>query len=77
LLDDTGWVLSMQTKPESGRPTTHYAIHPQTAEFLEALKERTDKTDKTLAEGTFVGFVGTLPEDSQKKSSGDRERIVI
>ena len=77
LLDDTGWVLSMQTKPESGRPTTHYAIHPQTAEFLEALKERTDKTDKTLAKGTFVGFVGTLPEDSQKKSSGDRERIVI
>ena len=77
LLSDAGWVLSMPSTPENGRPTTHYAIHPQSAEFLGALKDRTDKTDKTLTEGTFVGFVGTLPEDSQKKSSGDRERIVI
>ncbi len=77
LLDDTGWVLSMQSNPQSGRPSTHYAIHPQSAEFLGALKERTDKTDKTLAEVSFVGFVGTIPEDSQKKSSGDRERMVL
>jgi len=77
LLSDAGWVLSMPSTPENGRPTTHYAIHPRTAEFLKAHKERTDKTDKTLAEGSFVGFVGTLTEDSGKKSSGDRERIVL
>ena len=77
LLSDAGWVLSMPSTPENGRPTTHYAIHPQSAEFLKAHKERTDKTDKTLPEGSFVGFVGTLPEDSGKKSSGDRERMVL
>jgi len=80
LLADMGWVQSTQSIPESGRPTTLYAIHPQAAEFLGALHKRsdkTDKTDKTLAEGDFVGFVGTLTEDSGKKSSGDRERIVL
>jgi hypothetical protein len=77
LLADAGWVQSMQTMPESGRPTTHYAIHPQSAEFLGALKDRTDKTDKTLTEGTFVGFVGTLPEECEKKSPGDREEMEL
>ena len=77
LLGDAGWVRSMQSMPESGRHTTIYAIHPQTAEFLKALEERTDKTDKTLAEGSFVGFVGAHPEDSEKKSSGDRVRMVF
>jgi len=77
LLDDAGWVQSAQSIPESGRPTTHYAIHPQTAEFLGTLHKRTDKTDKTLSNGSFVGFVSTNVKDSEKKSSGDRERIVL
>jgi len=80
LLADMGWVQLTQSIPESGRSTTLYVIHPQTAEFLGALHKRsdkTDKTDKTLAKGDFVGFVGTLTEDSGKKSSGDRERIVL
>jgi putative DNA primase/helicase len=75
LLADAGWVRSVQTTPESGRPTVHYEIHPQAAEFLKTLKERTDKTDETPAEGSFVGFVGAHPMSIPNKSAAKGARV--
>lgn len=79
LLEDAGWVRSILTMPESGRPTTQYAVHPQAAEFLKTLKEQPDKTGKTPSVGSFVSFVGAPPVSIPDKSvtEGTRVRGVI
>lgn len=79
LLEDAGWVRSILTMPESGRPTTQYAVHPQATEFIKTLKEQPDKTGKTPSLGSFVGFVGAPPVSISDKSviEGTRVRGVI
>lgn len=78
LLMDAGWVREIEIRPENGRPTRIYLLHPRAAEFWGILQNRTDKTDETHPQGSFGSFGGTDLEGIQKKpSDGARVRGVI
>lgn len=74
LLVDAGWVRALRVKPENGRPTTDYAIHPKAADFLRTHQNGTPKTGETPEGGSFGGFAGADLEDTEE-IPGPVERV--
>jgi putative DNA primase/helicase len=66
LLVDAGWVRALPVKPESGRPTTDYLIHPKAADFLRTHQNGAPKTGKTTGGGSYGGFAGADLEGSEE-----------
>ena len=58
LLIDSGWVQSVPHRPSSGRPTDHYFVHPEAADFLKPPRGHTPETIETPSEDSFEGFEG-------------------
>ncbi len=67
LLSDHGWVQAVEVKPETGRPTTEYFLHPSAAKFYGCMQNRTPESRETQPQGTFDGFEGanSMPSDDR------------
>jgi len=68
LLIDCGWVRAIAIKPSTGRPTTEFVLHPEAAKYLKSVRNRTPKTIETPSQGTFEGFEGSKPKESEINS---------
>lgn len=81
MLADAGWVRAVAVRPESGRPTTNYLLHPRAAEFFKTLNTPADKTDETLSMGSSVSFdsadLGGIEKNGSPEPSARRVRGVI
>lgn len=79
LLIDFGWVQSIPHQPPNGgRPTDHYFVHPEAADFLKTLKGHTIETIKTPSECSFDGFDSGMVEGVEIfKAPGGKVRGVI
>lgn len=70
LLADHGWLRAVERKPETGRPTTEYILHPSAAKFCDNKpEEQTRKTPETPSNDTFEGFDGVLAGVHEKNLS--------
>lgn len=68
LLADHGWVRAVEVRPETGRPTTEYVLHPSAAKFCKSKRDRAPETIETPSQNTFVGSEGALHGVNETKS---------
>lgn len=81
LLIDFGWVRAKEFKPELGRPTIDYLLHPNAKEFLDSARDETPTIvtpQSTQPPSTFEGFAGsTTGEQSNTDSSHAGVQITV